>query len=1616
MTKKSGEQPKKWIVADLHTRRKITQLTARSIINPASGTTVQVDVGGLWIRLADNGNLLTDEGGEEFEVDLSSALSIINIPPTNVQGIKLQHASSELDILSVRLSSYPTNLSLSLGQGVPFWVRPGELVVAETSPEFAEVLQAFLAEAEVVNGYYDVPLVLHSDSIASLDVTVEIDYLLEKSLLPAGVSETKLPFKHNGLAETEGTLLQIEVPVGSRVVPCKTNGRITGAFEPSRVVYGPLGEVTPVAGVPIQTNQSQAQPVQLYEDLLVTAVDLLLSAVTTTAEVDVLLLADTDGKPSSTPQFSPPATISISRDVTGKPTWISTPLPSEIQFETGKRLWLVLQTRRGEVRWHVQPNSEGVGLQFTDNGGLSWRQTAVAAAPGPLAGFFRLRHTPSRFQMPVELQVGTGDAAQRISLERFAPTGRVDFNLDFADVAAKINSYLEANSHAAFPEGEHLVNGDFKEWTPVGESPGAFLPISLPDQPAPTAIAIDHDGQKAYIGTEDGQFILMELPCNTVINTLELNVYEGQIQLIIISPDSSRAYIVSNSDRLHVVDIVNEQTLGEYAILRPTPHDLVIAPDGRHLYVTEFDENARQGAVRIINTALLEEDLLTNSTPIQIAKKDDELSTIQIESNLDLPLRPTSLAVDSNNRLFVTVQPVELTEEDDEDSSSTQPDFLFATLLAEVDPVDSKGYIHVFNLTTHKEEVVSPLQIGSRPRGIALSPDGKWAVVANAEENSISIIDTIALSLVGSPISLPGSSSISATDFPLASIAIAPNGQRVYTAIGRNQTINIVSIPSKRIVERINLNEAIEDAKFVLSPQGDRLYSIFNSLGDRRNSLGYLIIGLQVPEEWVLTSGSLLPFCYSDPFHQVGVLGVSPFTLNTLQEATSLSQVIPIAPDCNYRFSFWGTSLEGDAFAEVLWFGSECGSNRIDQVPIRRFEPQVKETESNPHRLKPQATEAEHFLPEIVLHEAQFTPPVGATQAEIRFTAAERSVAIVDEVSFQATKEAIVNGDFNFRPAGEVASWTLSPTGATGLALSNQDGNLSLGNSSISSFALVQTIPVSPEQSFNLSFQGRVTSPTDQPPRLELHWFAIDDAAAGPTVILEIDPTGPDKQVLRSAVPATAVEAELHLVLPPGTALTVNQISFVPIELITVPMNFLAHAPGELTVTNLRVCLDALPASRPPIPETGLCTPTPPGREPGSRSGDQCYCPCCGGEKHLNDPQPTKTSAGRPATKGKCSDCGAVLTQPGGRATRGRTVTRAISARPAVRRVATTVERVSLPEVARVAAAPPPILPVEEELAAILPMMPTEWASLAGLSVEEIATPPLTAISGIGPARAENLEQLGFGSMAKLAEADLEAVANGLRGVSQEMASHLISTAKEQMMSATARQAPLVSCIMPTFNRPRFAHQAIQYFLRQDYPNRELIIIDDGTESIEALVPEDERIHYHRLDDRLTIGTKMNIGGDRSGGDILVRWEDDVWMAPWRLSYQAAALLKHEADFCGPEHYLHYDVLKQAAWHSVRPSGTQPWILGSTLCFSRAYWERNPFPDINLGDEIRFVRSDPAAKNFRLQAVNFLVDIIHGQNTAPKNSASERWHAFPVAEIKALIGDDWSFYEALAQP
>ena len=65
---------------------------------------------------------------------------------------------------------------------------------------------------------------------------------------------------------------------------------------------------------------------------------------------------------------------------------------------------------------------------------------------------------------------------------------------------------------------------------------------------------------------------------------------------------------------------------------------------------------------------------------------------------------------------------------------------------------------------------------------------------------------------------------------------------------------------------------------------------------------------------------------------------------------------------------------------------------------------------------------------------------------------------------------------------------------------------------------------------------------------------------------------------------------------------------------------------------------------------------------------------------------------------------------------------------------------------------------------------------------------------------------------------------------------------------------PLISCIMPTFNRRAFIPLALQHFLAQDYPNKELVIVDDGAETIGDLVNAVTGVRYIRLNQRLSIG------------------------------------------------------------------------------------------------------------------------------------------------------------------
>lgn len=63
---------------------------------------------------------------------------------------------------------------------------------------------------------------------------------------------------------------------------------------------------------------------------------------------------------------------------------------------------------------------------------------------------------------------------------------------------------------------------------------------------------------------------------------------------------------------------------------------------------------------------------------------------------------------------------------------------------------------------------------------------------------------------------------------------------------------------------------------------------------------------------------------------------------------------------------------------------------------------------------------------------------------------------------------------------------------------------------------------------------------------------------------------------------------------------------------------------------------------------------------------------------------------------------------------------------------------------------------------------------------------------------------------------------------------------------------PLISVILATYNGSRFLAEAIESVLSQEYPNFELIIIDDAStdqrvrEIVETYIKNDDRIQYER--------------------------------------------------------------------------------------------------------------------------------------------------------------------------
>ena len=218
----------------------------------------------------------------------------------------------------------------------------------------------------------------------------------------------------------------------------------------------------------------------------------------------------------------------------------------------------------------------------------------------------------------------------------------------------------------------------------------------------------------------------------------------------------------------------------------------------------------------------------------------------------------------------------------------------------------------------------------------------------------------------------------------------------------------------------------------------------------------------------------------------------------------------------------------------------------------------------------------------------------------------------------------------------------------------------------------------------------------------------------------------------------------------------------------------------------------------------------------------------------------------------------------------------------------------------------------------------------------------------------------------------------------------------------------LVTCVMPTRDRPAFVRQSIWYFLRQDYGARELLILDDGHETVANLVPRDPRIRYVRLAKPTSVPAKHNLGCELAAGQLIAHWDDDDWIAPHRLSAQVGALTEKPYDVCVIGDVIHYRLREGQALRLRTPD-----LFGGTLVYRKEAWRAHPFAT-DSHDEVRaFIDGFDSAKITDCRGAAAYVAVAHPGVSSPRQYDDSRWERRPIHELGSLLGPDADFYTRL---
>ena len=117
---------------------------------------------------------------------------------------------------------------------------------------------------------------------------------------------------------------------------------------------------------------------------------------------------------------------------------------------------------------------------------------------------------------------------------------------------------------------------------------------------------------------------------------------------------------------------------------------------------------------------------------------------------------------------------------------------------------------------------------------------------------------------------------------------------------------------------------------------------------------------------------------------------------------------------------------------------------------------------------------------------------------------------------------------------------------------------------------------------------------------------------------------------------------------------------------------------------------------------------------------------------------------------------------------------------------------------------------------------------------------------------------------------------------------------------------PLVTALCPTYGRFSLLREALACFLAQDYPNKQLIILNDAPEPILLTTHYSLLTLVNRPAPFANLGEKRQWLLERAASPLCAHWDDDDLYLPWHLSMCVEFLLERPEFKCVKPHGAWY--------------------------------------------------------------------------------------------------------------